>query len=328
MSGAFLCNMTNEEVLKKNGGRRYDICLMNPPYSNKQQHLDAEFVEKVNDICDKQIVIHPAKRWNSDTKIAKKNAEGGHLKEIEIVNGNEAFGIATQWVWTGIYVYDNTATYDNVEVKFKQNEVNFDPKDFAARDSFMKTLDIDEEVLKIAKKRDDLYDELMKNGSMVNDTKDWVYEENDLTRGRKRFGVHKDDEIGICYTRLENVKEWIKDGTYKYCIDHGSFNSPVYYIIDKDNLKEMKGTHICWLMNDKNVFDNMLYWFKSPIFNLWRFYKLQLLHKRLPWSSGCAYGYLPQIDFNKPQDEFKKYVDNLGGLTEKEIKTIKDNKLV
>lgn len=39
----------------------WNYALMNPPYSNKQQYLDVQFVEEVNKICNKQVVIHPAK---------------------------------------------------------------------------------------------------------------------------------------------------------------------------------------------------------------------------------------------------------------------------
>lgn len=51
--------MTNEEILKKNGGRRYDVCLMNPPYGSKGKTIANEFLNKVIEISDKVVSIQP-----------------------------------------------------------------------------------------------------------------------------------------------------------------------------------------------------------------------------------------------------------------------------
>lgn len=55
-------DMTNEEILKKNGGERFSILIMNPPY-DKSLHL--KFLEKAIKISDKVINISPV-RWLQD----------------------------------------------------------------------------------------------------------------------------------------------------------------------------------------------------------------------------------------------------------------------
>ena len=42
--------MTNEEIQNKNGGKKFDICLMNPPFSGS---LHLEFLDKLTDLCEK-----------------------------------------------------------------------------------------------------------------------------------------------------------------------------------------------------------------------------------------------------------------------------------
>lgn len=54
--------MTNEEVLKKNGGRRFDCCLMNPPYLGKNRNeynFPLKFLNKVIEISNNVISIQP-----------------------------------------------------------------------------------------------------------------------------------------------------------------------------------------------------------------------------------------------------------------------------
>ena len=37
-----------QQLLDMNNGKKFDVVLMNPPYSNKEQFLDMNFVNKVN----------------------------------------------------------------------------------------------------------------------------------------------------------------------------------------------------------------------------------------------------------------------------------------
>ena len=65
--------MKNKEELEKNKGvkcissidgiKKFDICLMNPPYSSIENgaSLDIKFLDEVTNISDRVISIQPAK---------------------------------------------------------------------------------------------------------------------------------------------------------------------------------------------------------------------------------------------------------------------------
>lgn len=118
MSGAFLCNMTNEEVLKKNGGRRYDVCLMNPPY---QQGLGVKFLNKTMDISKTIISIQPSAwvedtvgKYNEKSQFSKNKKIIDRLSDLEIIPMDEAeklFGAAFTSN-EGIFVCTETGGFD------------------------------------------------------------------------------------------------------------------------------------------------------------------------------------------------------------------------
>ena len=68
--------MNNEEILKENNSKRFDIILSNPPYSNK---LHLQFLEKYCQIAKNIISIQPAD-WifkNGKDKIKS------HIKDLD-----------------------------------------------------------------------------------------------------------------------------------------------------------------------------------------------------------------------------------------------------
>ena len=112
--------MTNEEVLKNttrpsglthgNGGRRFDICLINPPYSGST-HL--KFLEKTIEIADKVVSIQPLNKFKfavqNKTKLPVK------ITDCEVINAGKAkddFNISI-WSDLGIFLVDENATYDS-----------------------------------------------------------------------------------------------------------------------------------------------------------------------------------------------------------------------
>ena len=46
---------------------------------------------------------------------------------------------------------------------------------------------------------------------MINDGHGFIYEENRLQRGKKKYNIMKTDQ-----RNLERVRKYLKDGTYKY----------------------------------------------------------------------------------------------------------------
>lgn len=304
----------------KNEGKKFDIVLMNPPYSNKEQFLDIKFVKKSNKIANYQIVVHPAKKWVSDTKLAKNNAECKHLKSLELYDASEVFNISTQWKYIGIFEYDNNNEYEYVNVLFKDKTENIEYNDYEKRKTFYKTLDFSDELKNIVQKNEDLYKSLIeKNKTMVNDGKGWIYEENEFSRGKKKYGVTKEN-MGI-----NRVKAYLKEGEYKFCLYKGSFNHKYNEVQEwkgQDPDKLFSG-QICWLTNKENVKNNIKYWLECPLADLWRRYKFKLL-ARDNIVSGCAYGQIPALDFDQSEDKFKEYVDSLNKFSKEDIEVMKE----
>lgn len=74
-------DMDNKDILKENGGKKFDIVLMNPPYGNKNigdEFIHHKFVEKCFDLSDKQIVVMPYKLMYDTSKDKYRD----HFKEI------------------------------------------------------------------------------------------------------------------------------------------------------------------------------------------------------------------------------------------------------
>ena len=318
--------MKNEEILKENNGKRFSVILMNPPYSNKEQFLDMNFVNKVNNICKKQIVIHPAKKWCSDTKIGKTNAESKHLKSLEIIDANKAFKISTEWKYAGIFEYDNLQEYEEYDVLFGDEKIKMEYNSLQKRNEYYKTLDFSEDLKSIINSKEYLYKELMsKYKSMVNDGHGFIYEETDLKRGEKRYNIKKNDNIGLTCERRKHYRQWLKDGKYKYCLYKGSFNNPYAKVqewLNEDPEKLFNG-QILWLTNKENVKNNIKYWLECSLADLWRMYKFKL-RPRNNIVSGCAYGEIPALDFEMNEKDFKEYVDSLNKFTKNEIKILKE----
>ena len=118
-----------EEVLEKKTGvkcissidgiKKFDICLMNPPFS-KTLHL--KFLENCIKYCDNVVTVQPV-RWIEDTVGQKKKTSpfnkyedsiAKHIKELDIFSAEEAeklFGAAFNFN-IGIYVCDKKGGFD------------------------------------------------------------------------------------------------------------------------------------------------------------------------------------------------------------------------
>ena len=206
---------------------KFDICLMNPPYgdrSNGGMFLDMQFAKKINKITDKLIIIHPANRWISKTKLGKTNAESKHLKSLEIIDANKEFNICTYWRWGGIYEYDNLNEYEETLVIFNNKKTSID-LNYLNRVQYWKNIMFGSDLQKIVEKTNNLYNDLMnKYNSMCHDKENqFIYEENKMGL----YGIKKKGQ-----KKLERVKKYLKEGTYKYCLYKGSGNN------NYDELKE------------------------------------------------------------------------------------------
>ena len=313
--------MKNEEITDICGKKIIALC--NPTYgdqSNGGMFLDMQFVEKLNKITDKLIIIHPANRWISNTKLGKTNAESKHLKSLEIIDANKEFNIGTGWRWGGIYEYDNLNEYEETLVIFNNKKTSID-LNYLNRVQYWKNIMFDSDLQKIVEKTNHLYKDLKnKYKTMVNDGHGFIYEENRLQRGKNTYGVIKKDQI-----KLERVKKYLKEGTYKYCLYKGSGNN------DYDAVQEWKGQNpdelfngqLCWLTNNINVKNNIKYWLECPLCDLWRKYYMN----GYKMSTMCAYGCIPALNFTMNEKEFKDYVDSLNKFDKNDIKILKEKNI-
>lgn len=117
--------MNNEEILKENNGKKFDICLMNPPY-DKNMHL--KFIRKCINISKSIINISPV-RWLQDPFAGDKRSTlkqyedvAKHIKDVEsLKNDKSKFDIAI-YSDLGIYTITNDETdfdYNNSWKMFK-----------------------------------------------------------------------------------------------------------------------------------------------------------------------------------------------------------------
>ena len=130
----FLELMKNKEELEKNTGvKKFDICLMNPPY-DKNLHL--KFLEKVINICNKVVSIQPCefiarthlKPTYKNQKEKYKDTIGKHLKNLEVLEDMPFdAGIDTN---LGIYVLDDAGgfDYENFYKEFDKNYLTIENK--------------------------------------------------------------------------------------------------------------------------------------------------------------------------------------------------------
>ena len=125
--------MKNEEILKENKGKKFDIVLMNPPY-DKSMHL--KFLEKVIKISDNVISIQPT-RWLQDTlatykKITDlkkyKESIAEHINNLEFISADDAtkyFVGANFTIMVGIYNCSQNKSEYYKSLTFLNNGIDY-----------------------------------------------------------------------------------------------------------------------------------------------------------------------------------------------------------
>ena len=301
-----------EYIQKKN--IKFDYVIANPPYaSNKEHNLDTKCINYVIDNAKKLVVIMP---FNIKSCVAsrKKLYESKHISRISLVDPYKAFNIHVNFKYLGIFEIDTTKEYDKITiVDTDKNEFIIDNTQ-EGRDLCYTITTYNRDFVDIMQKTMSIYNKLHSTYKrMIDDTDYFIYEENEVN-------IHKTGKKG--QQKLERVKKYLKEGTYKYCLYKGSFNN------DYDEIQEWTKVvnpdklfrgQICWLCNDDNVYNNMKYWMNSPLFDFWRRYTFgdrKNAHK-------CNYYTLPALPFNMDENEFKTYVNNLYVFSEDEKEVLR-----
>ena len=300
-----------EELEKKTGVKKFDICLMNPPYADKEANrLDVQFVSKVNKISNINIAIYPERlgfKYNYDNVLSTKT-----LKSLELIKASDYFDINSwQTENCGIYEFHNNETFEEFDVTDRDGNTQKLKNSFDATEEYSIMLRYPHNIIEIIKSTKDLYNKLLQsNKSMIHDCKDFIYEEN-----KDLVGVERKYKKGR-QVKLTRVKKYLTDGTYKYCIYKGSGNN------EYDEVKEWKGQdvnklfngQICWLTNSKNVKENIRYWLESPLCDLWR----RFYFKGSKYAACSSYRFIPALNFEMNTSDFKDYVDSLYDFSDNE----------
>ena len=113
--------MSNNDILKMNGGKKFDVVLMNPPYAQSSDNLHLKFVDKVLEISKTQISIFPltfvTKRNIKSQDFYKEKWNDNIVSVDEIESG---LFTGTSMPNCGIYVFDSKPTKDII-VNFLNN---------------------------------------------------------------------------------------------------------------------------------------------------------------------------------------------------------------
>ena len=106
-----------EELEKKTGVKKFDICLMNPPYAG---NLHLKFLEQMYAISKKGVSIQPAVWVNKANKNRKTfktiiDKSKGRISEIELIDNremNDLFGTGNSLQVGGIFVWNEHGDLD------------------------------------------------------------------------------------------------------------------------------------------------------------------------------------------------------------------------
>ena len=98
--------MKNEEIMKENNGKRFDIILSNPPYSGPTLHL--QFIEKYIKLANKSIVVCPcswledygvSEGWKKSPKTKYVNALGKYIENYDYYEAHDFQKIMNIATW-------------------------------------------------------------------------------------------------------------------------------------------------------------------------------------------------------------------------------------
>lgn len=152
--------MNNEEILEMNSGKKFDIVLMNPPYSNTTNGgLYINFINKVVEIGKKIVIISPDIAFVSRDGKSKKIREKINKYKPELFISN----------WEGFDVHPNSNSCisvwntENPNNKIKIGDKKFDKQEDIILNDSKYLAEFYDKLLKYFKEHKSIYDKCVAN---------------------------------------------------------------------------------------------------------------------------------------------------------------------
>ena len=295
--------------------KKFDYIIGNPPYGSRElQELDSKCLNYILHNGNKIIWIMPFSIASNGSN-RKKLYNSNNIKKITLVDPNKSFSIGTNYKYLGIFELDTNKHYYHISiVDLNNNESVIENTKEGRYICHINTL-FNRNFINVVNKTTNIYKDLHnKYKRMVDDTEYFIYEENQVFR-------NKTGKKG--QSKLERVKKYLKEGTYKYCLYKGSFNNSYNEVqewLNTENPDKIFNGQICWLCNNVNVRNNIKYWMESPLFDMWRKYYFGDSKA----ANCCIYGLLPALPFDMDENTFKTFVNNLYIFTEEDKKILRE----
>jgi len=140
--------MSNDDILKKNGEKKFDIVLMNPPYSVTSDNIHLKFADKVNEIANKQVSIFPisfiTKHGIKSQDVYKEKWQN---KLISVEEVDSKLFVGTSMPNCGIYVFNKDKKENNINIKM----LNSDTQNIKSLLDISEFTDYEHEIVKYLK---------------------------------------------------------------------------------------------------------------------------------------------------------------------------------
>ena len=294
---------------------KFDYIVGNPPYGSRElQELDSKCLNYILHNGNKIIWIMPFS-IASNSSNRKKLYNSNNIKKITLVDPNKSFSICTNYKYLGIFELDTNKHYYHISIVDLNNHESVIENTKEGRYICHINTLFNKKFINVVNKTNNIYKDLHnKYKRMVDDTEYFIYEENQVFR-------NKTGKKG--QSKLERVKKYLKEGTYKYCLYKGSFNNSYAEVqewLNTEDPDKVFNGQICWLCNNANVRNNIKYWMESPLFDMWRKYYFGDAKA----AACCSYHHIPALPFNMDENTFKTFVNNLYIFTEEDKKILRE----
>ena len=294
---------------------KFDYIVGNPPFGTREHtNLDVKCLNHIINNGNKIIWIMPFSIASKSSN-RKKLYNSNNIKKITLVDPNKSFSICTNYKYLGIFELDTNKYYYHISiVDLNNNESVIENTKEGRYICHINTL-FNKKFVNVVNKTTNIYKDLHnKYKRMIDDTEYFIYEENQVFRNK----TGKNGQ-----SKLERVKKYLKEGTYKYCLYKGSFNNSydeVQEWLNTEDPDKVFNGQICWLCNNANVRNNIKYWMESPLFDMWRRYYFG----NIGGVADGVYGKLPALPFDMDENKFKTFVNNLYIFTEEDKKILRE----